>query len=278
MFRKITIIGIGLIGSSIGMAIKRNKMARLVVGSSRRHGPLVAALKNGAIDKISHDAKKAVEGADLVILATPVKTIVNLFSIIGRHLKRGCIVIDVGSTKSEIVQLAERDLPAHVHFIGTHPLAGSEKKGAYYGHPDLFKDSVCIMTPTQKTNKAIEQKVRSFWVRLGATVKSLTPIEHDQILSHVSHLPHLLAYGLVSSVPDRCLEYASTGFKGTTRIAASDPQMWNDICMANKKNILEALDALVKNLSVLRKTISSSDEQNLIAYFKESKRKRDAIS
>ena len=276
LFRQVTIVGVGLIGGSIGMAIKKNRVAHEVFGLSHRHTSLIYALKNNAIDKAFHDIKKSVSSADLVIMATPVTAIVNLLPTIGRHLKRGCIVTDVGSTKNLIVETAEKSLPS-AFFVGSHPLAGSEKKGTAFATGDLFQNSLCIMTPNEKTNRAAEEKVRALWTRLGAHVKTLSPVEHDKVLSYISHLPHLVAYALIGGVPGEYLQYAAQGLKDTTRIAASSPHMWNDICMMNSKNVVQALDELVKSLSLLRKTILSKDEQNLTESFKKSKAKRDAI-
>ncbi len=276
LFMQVTIVGVGLIGGSLGMAIKKNRVAQEVVGLSHRHTSLVYALKNNAIDKAFHDIKKAVSNADLVIMATPVTAIVNLLPTISRYLKRGCIVTDVGSTKAVIVDTAEKNFSS-AFFVGSHPLAGSEKKGAAFASAELFQHSLCIVTPTEKTNRLAEEKVRAFWLRLGAQVKSLSPLEHDKVLSYISHLPHLVAYALIGGVPPDYLQYAAQGLKDTTRIAAGSPHMWNDICMMNSKNIVQALDELVKSLAVLRKTILVKDEQNLIESFKKSKAKRDSL-
>lgn len=277
LFRKVTIIGIGLIGGSIGMALKKNRFAREVIGVSRQHSSLVQALKSSAIDKASHDVKKSVQDADLIILATPVKTIISMFSIINKSLKRGCIITDVGSTKEAIVEAAAKHLPAHAFFVGSHPLAGSEKKGAQNGSAELFNDSVCVMTPNEKTNKAAVDRVKSLWTHLGAAVKTMPASEHDKILAYVSHLPHLLAYGLIDVIPADCLGYAAQGLKDTTRIASSDPDMWKDVCLTNQESLLKALDEYVKILSAFRRSIISRDEPNLLENFKKSKAKRDGI-
>ncbi len=277
IFRKVTIIGIGLIGGSIGMAIKKHRLAYEVAGLSLRHSSLVFALKNKAIDRAFHDIRKAVHNADLVILATPVNTIIRLLPTLGPHLKRGCVVTDVGSTKISIVDTAEKRLPPYCYFVGSHPLAGSEKQGANYANPELFQQTVCLVTSTERTNRVAKEKVRSFWTQLGASVKFLSPTDHDKILSYISHLPHLLAYALMGIIPPEYLEYASTGLKDTTRIAASSPHMWNDICLANSKNILAALDDFVKALSFYRKSIIAKDEQSLLDNFNKSKIKRDGL-
>ena len=278
IFRKISIIGVGLIGGSIGMAVKKRRLAHEVVGLSLHHATLVYALKNRAIDRAFHDMRKAVHNADLVILATPVNTILKLLPTLGPHLKRGCVVTDVGSTKASIVDLAEKKLPPYCYFVGSHPLAGSEKQGAAYSNPDLFSGTACIVTGTERTNRVAKEKMKAFWGQLGANVKFLSPVEHDKILAYISHLPHLLAYAMMGIIPTEFLEYASTGLKDTTRVAASSPNMWNDICMTNHKNILAVLDELVKFMAVYRRSIIAKDEQSLIENFSKSKAKRDGIS
>lgn len=259
------------------MAIKKHHLAREVVGVSRQQASLTQALKNRTIDRASHDIKKSVQDADLVVLATPVKTIIHLLSTLGKDLRRGAIVTDVGSTKTAIVEAAQKNLPQHVFFVGSHPLAGSEKKGAAHASAELFERSVCIMTPVEKTHKVAVEKVKTLWTKLGANVKILSPNDHDKILAYISHLPHLMAYGLMGAIPSEYLEYASQGLKDTTRIAASDPEMWRDICMTNPAHLLKSLDEIVKILSLYRKSIVSKDEQNLIENFRKSKNKRDSL-
>jgi prephenate dehydrogenase len=278
LFRKVTIIGVGLMGGSIGMAIKKRKLAHEVVGISQQQSTIATAVKSGAIDHGSHDIKKAVNNADLVILSTPVSIIAELLPTIGPHLKRNCIVTDVGSTKASIVSAAHKFFPQHVAFVGSHPLAGSEKKGAEFADADLFMNSTCLMTPTENTNRGACERVKLLWTKVGAKVKFLSPDEHDKILAYISHLPHLVAYSLIGSIPQEHMEYAAQGLKDTTRTASSSPQMWSDICMANKKNILAALDEMVKNLGDVRKMVIANDQQNLVNYFKNSKGKRDALN
>jgi len=278
LFRKVTIIGVGLIGGSIGMAIKKERLAREVVGYSRSHSSVNLALKNGAIDEAVHDLKKALDGADLVILATPVKTIVQMFPMISRFLKRGCIVMDVGSTKTAIVQAAQKELPPYIFFVGCHPLTGSEKKGAANASAELFLNSLCLITPTDKTNNPSKERVKTLWSRIGAAIKFISPAEHDKYLAYVSHVPHLVAYALMAALPEDCLQLATPSLKDTTRVAASEPELWADICMTNFKNILQALDDIIKHLSSYRKAIVSQDSNSLIENFKKSKTRRDAIS
>jgi len=277
LFRKVTIVGVGLIGGSLGKAIKDRRLAREVIGVSQRQSSLTAALKAQVVDQVQHDVKKAVANADLVVLSTPISIITSMLMTLGPHLKRNCIVTDVGSTKVSIVQTARKYLPKHVFFVGSHPLAGSEKKGVQNARTDLYRGSLCLMTPTEDTNKAASERVKRLWSQVGAKVKYTSPEEHDRILAYTSHLPHLLAYALINSLPSAYLEFCGSGFKDTTRIAASTPQIWADICLANSKNLVKSLDETTKFLSALRKAISIHDQKALINLLKGAKAKRDSL-
>lgn len=259
------------------MAIKKNQVAREVVGYSRRHSSLTDALAKGAIDQSVHDLRQVLDGADFIILATPVKSIISLFSVIGRYLKRGALVMDVGSTKSAIVHAAYRELPNYISFVGTHPLAGSEKKGAAHASAELFENTVCVVTPTEQTNTVAKEKVKVFWTEIGANVKFLSPVDHDRYMACVSHVPHLLSYALMSSAPEESFSLMPPSFRDMTRIAASDPELWADICMTNGRNILKALDDFAKVLSTYRKAIISNDPTALMDGFKQAKSKKDAV-
>ena len=278
VFKRVAIVGVGLMGGSLGMAIKKHRLAREVIGLSHRQAALDQAVKINAIDTPCLDVKKAIANADLVVLATPVDSIIKLFTTINPYLKRGCIVTDVGSAKAKIIEHGEKILSSPSFFVGSHPLAGSEKKGVANAAADLFEGSTCIMTPTNKTNQVAKQKVKHFWTKLGMEVKLLPPEEHDEILAYVSHLPHLVAYGLMLGIPSKYLGYASQGLKDTGRVAASSPQMWSDICMANSKNVLNALDQCVENLAHFRKAIISCDQKNLTHYFTQAQEKRNKIN
>jgi len=278
LFRRVAIIGVGLIGGSISLAMKKHRLVREIVGISRRHSSLMYAFKNKIIDRYATNVQKAVQNCDLVIMAVPVKTMIDLLPAIGKHVKRGTIITDVGSTKATIVEAAHKYLPQHSFFVGSHPIAGSEKKGAMFANAQLFENSLCVMTPTDKTNRNAKDRVKNLWNKLGAEVKFLPPDEHDKILSYVSHVPHVLAYGLIEAVPPEYLEYVSGGLRDMTRIASSDPYVWSEICMENSKNIAQSLDKFIKVLSSYRKSIVSKDQKNLTEDFKNSKNKRDGIS
>lgn len=276
-FKRVTIVGVGLMGGSLGMAIKKHNLAREVVGLANRQSALLEAIKMKAIDVALTDIPKAIRNSDLVVLATPVDSIIKLLPVINPHLKRGCIVTDLGSTKAEIIDSAQSILTHSSFFVGSHPLVGSEKKGINFAREDLFEHSQCIMTPTKETNQVAKEKVKHFWTKVGAKVEFMLPEEHDEVLAYVSHLPHLLAYGLIETIPQKYLDFATRGLKDTTRIASSSPQVWNDICLSNSKNLLKSLDELTKHLHYLRKAILNSDEKSLLHHFTKSKEKRDGI-
>ncbi len=276
-FKKVAIIGVGLMGGSLGLAIKKYGLAKEVIGISHRQSSLVSAIKNKAIDSGEVDLAKGLKGVDLVVLAAPVDAIVMLLGKINKYVKRGCIITDMGSVKVEIDEAARKNLSSPEFFVGSHPLAGSEKKGADFSTADLFQNSICVMTPTKKTNPVAKEKVKFLWSKIGATVKCVDAEKHDKILAYISHLPHLLTYGLMGAVPQEYLEYATRGFKDLTRIASSDPRVWNDICLTNSKNILRSVDEIVGELSTFRKAILNGDEKKIMAYFTKAKEKRDSI-
>lgn len=276
-FRKVTIMGVGLMGGSLGMAIKKHHLASQVVGVSAHAASLEEALKYKAIDVGSTEIEKGVHDADLVVLATPVETIIKLFPLINPYLKRGCIVTDLGGTKVSVVEAAEKNLSNAAFFCGSHPLAGSEKQGVAFAQADLFEKSLCIMTTTPKTNNAAKERVQQLWIKVGSEVKFLSPHEHDEVLAYISHLPHLLAYGLISAIPKEFIPYAAQGLRDTTRIAASSPQVWVDICLNNSKNVLKSLDELAKNLYCFRKAIVDQDTKSLLDHFTKAKEKREEL-
>ena len=278
LFRKVAVIGVGLIGGSLAKAIKKNKIAKEVVGVSQGQTTLNTAISDGVIDQGYHDVAKAVANADLVVLAAPVGIIEAMLSSIGPHLHRGCIVTDVGSSKQVVVHAAQKFLPSNVFFVGSHPLAGSEKAGVKNASAELFQGATCIMTPTDSTNRMARDRVKTMWTKVGANVKFMSPEEHDKALGYVSHLPHMVAFALMGAVPNEFLPFAAQGLKDTTRIAASSPQMWNDIAVSNKKVVIKAIDEVVKNLSVIRKTISTNDQKTLLNVLKDAKSKRDSLS
>ncbi len=277
LFRRVAIIGVGFMGTSLGMAIKKKGLARSVVGIGRQETSLREAADLGAIDEGTMDFHKGLIGADLIVLATPVNTVLDIIERMGKEHRRGCIITDLGSTKAAIVERAEKVLHHALLFVGSHPLVGSEKKGPANANAQLYEGGVCVMTPTDKTNRLARDKIKQFWMQLGCTVKLMSPPEHDQVLAYISHLPHLAAFALMKSLPDNYLEHATQGLKDMTRIAASDPQVWKDIALTNHKPLLKALDEAVKVLSSMRKAIVSRDAETMTEIFKQAKDKRDRL-
>jgi prephenate dehydrogenase len=277
-FRKVAIIGVGLIGGSIGLAIKRKKLARQVVGVARKNKTLRDALRIKAVDKVTRDIAQAVKGADLVILCQPIEAIITSFSKISPFLKGGAIVTDVGSCKEEIVKTAQKLLPRNVFFVGSHPLAGSEKKGALFASEKMFCDSLCILTPTPPTNKKAFRIIRELWHRFGAKTFILKPSSHDRVVAFISHLPHMLAFSLINSIPAEYLKFSSTGLKDTTRIASSDSTVWKDICLFNSAQILKAINNFEIALKDLKRQISKKYSSGLMKAFSKAQKKRNNLN
>lgn len=278
-FKKVAIIGVGLIGGSLGLAIKKKKLARSVVGIGRRRPSIQAALRCGAIDVGTKDLRSGVRDADLVIVATPVCSITKIVKKIVRDLKSGAILTDVGSTKSQIIEEIEIYLRDRISFVGSHPLAGSEKRGVNFANADLFRGSTVIMTKTRKTKSSSIKSLSQFWRSLGvARVVVKTPEEHDRIVAEISHLPHLIAAALINSISDKSLKFAAGGFKDATRIAASDPDIWRDICVTNRRQILKSLDRFERSLLRIKALIKNASREKLYREFAKSKRIREKLN
>jgi prephenate dehydrogenase len=278
VIRRLAIVGLGLLGGSVAKGAREASLAREIVAVGRRRETLEPALRDGVVDRITTEVDAGVRGADFCLLATPVATLESLLPAVWQAAPREAVLTDVGSTKSAILYAAQQSLPQHVFFVGGHPLAGSEQKGVEFARADLFENSTCILTPVEATNRRARDRVKTFWNKVGAQVKIMEPSHHDQALSYVSHLPHLAAYALMDTIPANFLEFSAQGLKDTTRIAASSPQMWNDICMANSKNLTVAIDEMVKRLSLIRKSIVRRDQKQLSEFFKNAKTKRDALT
>lgn len=274
LFNKVVIVGVGLIGGSLALAIKKKRLAKEVLGTSRHKKNLLIAKNKGAIDRGSQDIG-IVRGADLVILSVPVNAIMDLAPLIAKHISADCIVCDVGSTKQQIVTKLDKIFP---NYVGTHPLAGSEKRGILNSKVNIFKGSLCILTPTKNTNKDALLKVKKLWRSLGVRVVSLSSRAHDKIISFVSHLPHIVAFSLVNSVSKKYLGFASTGFKDTTRIAASDSELWLDIFFSNKKNLTGAIESFQRELARIKAAIERGDSETLNKILKQAKTKREKLN
>ena len=273
LFNKVAIIGVGLIGGSIALALKNKKLVNEVIGVSRLKKSLLLAKKRRAIDKGSQSLD-IVKDADLVIFATPVKTIINLAPMISKIVSKDCIVTDVGSTKKVIVSKLEKIFP---NFLGSHPLAGSEKRSIINAELNMFNGTQCILTPTKRTTSKALNKIKALWANLGANVIMLSPETHDKILSFTSHLPHVFAFSLIGIVPKEYLKFASTGLRDTTRIATSDPKLWADILLSNRQNLVKNIGLLQNKLSKMKLALQKKDHNFLNLILKQAKEKRDSL-
>lgn len=285
-FKHVTIIGVGLIGGSLGMVLRRQAMAETVVGIGRRIENLEAAQRLGAIDRFVRDAAEGVREADLVVLATPVDTYERQVSLWGGQLGQGCVVTDVGSVKGRLVERTEALLPPHVHFVGAHPIAGKEQTGVTAGSPDLFRGARCIITPTARTSPEAEATVRAMWERAGSIVLTMDPYVHDQVLGAVSHLPHAAAFSLMTALgeiesqvkPEQdLLAYGGGGLRDTTRIAASSPEMWRDICLWNRDNLTRMIEVYERHLAQLRAIVEAGDAAGLEKFLARAKHLRERV-
>jgi prephenate dehydrogenase len=280
-FRKITIIGVGLLGGSIGLAVKRRKLAREVAGFVRRTASLKDCEKAGALDYATTDLLAAVSDADLVILCTPLAQMRVVTEQFLPALKRGTIVTDVGSVKADVVRELETLVAkAGAHFIGSHPMAGGEKMGVLASRADLYANALCVATPTKKSNATALRKVEQFWKSLGARTLRLDAAKHDLLVSRTSHLPHVVAAGLASLIlepkqPKEQSTLCATGFRDTTRIASGSPEMWRDIALANRKNVAQSVEAFIGELKKFQTVLKKGDAKAVGKFFATAKERRD---
>ena len=280
-FRKITIVGVGLLGGSIGLAARQRRLAGEVAGYVRRAASLKDCEKAGALDYATTDLLAAVSNADLVILCTPLAQMRSLAQQILPALKRGAIITDVGSVKAGVVRELESIIAkAGAHFIGSHPMAGGEKTGVLAARADLFECAVNILTPTKKSNPAAVRKLERFWKSLGARTLRLDAAQHDLLVSRTSHLPHVTAAALANLVlnpasPKTQAALCATGFRDTTRIASGSPEMWRDIALANRKNVSRSVDTFVAELKKFQSALKKGDAQAVEKFFAIAKERRD---
>jgi len=280
-FRKIAIIGVGLLGGSLGLAARRRKLAFQIAGFVRRRAGLKDCELAGAVDFATTDLPAAVWNADLVILCTPLAQMLSRVREMLPALKRGAIVTDVGSVKASVVHELESLIQkSGAHFVGSHPMAGAEKTGVAAARADLFEQTVCIVTPTRKTNRAALKKVKQFWHDIGSRVLELKPEIHDVLVSRSSHLPHVVAATLASHVlnpvnPKQQAALCANGFRDTTRIASGSPEMWRDIALANRKNLATSLNAFIADLQKIQRLVKKGDARAITKFFETAKQRRD---
>jgi len=281
MFQQITILGPGLLGASIAMAVKERGLAARVVTWSRRPESRAKCLDQSWCDAVLDSAKEAVVGSDLVVICTPVQTIVPLLVEIRPTLAADALVTDVGSTKSLICREAHNALEGHsATFLGAHPMAGSEQAGMDYAQSDLFENAACILTPLEKASAEAITKLSVFWDALGMTVSTVSPEKHDEIVAHVSHLPHLLAStlcGYLSTQDSTWRTLAGAGLRDTTRVASGDPQLWKQILEQNSDEVLRAIEGFEQQLHHLKTSLLNQNSLGVIAQLECGKTYRDQL-
>ncbi len=284
LFDTLAIIGPGLIGSSIMRAARAKGAVRKVVATSRSPETRKRVVELGIADQVTQTNAEAVKGADLVIVCVPVGVCGAVAEEIGPHLAPGAILSDVGSVKGSVVRDMGPHVPDTVHFVPAHPVAGTEHSGPDAGFAELFENRWCILTPTERTDKAAVEKLASFWRLLGANVETMTPEHHDLVLAITSHLPHLIAYTIVGTADElqtvtrsEVLKFSAGGFRDFTRIAASDPVMWRDIFLANKDGVLEMLGRFNEDIAALTKAIRRGDGEALYEHFRRTRAIRRGI-
>jgi len=280
-FRKITIVGVGLLGGSIGLAARKFGIAGEIAGYVRRKETIADCEKAGAMDYATLDLSAAVSNADLVILCTPLAQMRPLAEQLPPALKPGAIVTDVGSVKAGVVRELESLIAqSGAHFVGSHPMAGGEKTGVAASRVELFENAICVVTPTKKSNANAVRKLERFWKSLGARVVKLPPEQHDLFVSRTSHLPHVVAATLANLVlgptqPKGQAQLCATGFRDTTRIASGSPEMWRDIALANRKHVARSISAFVSELQKFESVLKKSDAKGIEMFFQTAKKQRD---
>lgn len=275
---KVAIIGVGLIGGSLGLALKEKRIAKKIIGVGRREESLKIALDRNEVDEVTTDLVSGVKDADLVVIATPLEITVETFKKIIPCLKEGCVITDVGSVKGPILKGIDSPF-----FVGGHPLAGSEERGPQAARAGLFKEATVVLTPVEKTDEKALTLVKGMWQDLGAKVLFLSPEVHDELVAFTSHLPHVLATSLTNLIAElaekeeRILSLMGEGFRDTTRIAASPPSMWKEICLTNREEISKAIKRFKEILSEMEGALSRGEGDNLLHKFEKAKETRDKL-
>lgn len=283
-WQKITLVGVGLLGGSLGMALRKRRLATSVVGFVRRPASVVECEGLGAVDLATLDLPRAVEAAELIVLCTPLAQMRPLVKQMLPSVRRGAVVTDVGSVKGSVVRELESLVArAGAHFVGSHPMAGAEKTGVAAARADLFAGAVCVVTPTAKSSPAAVRKVEQLWKAVGCRLLRLKPEAHDTLVSRSSHLPHVVAAQLANLIlspqhPKEQGMLCANGFRDTTRIASSSPEMWRDIALANRRNLLSALGGFIAALQKFRRDLKNEDARAVSKFFDQARERRDQWS
>ncbi len=284
IYQRVALIGLGLIASSMAHAMKAHGLAGEIVGYARSDETRRVALEMGFVDRVTGSAAEAVQGADLVVLAVPIGAMAGLAAEIGPHLAPGATLTDVGSVKQAVIAAVVPHVPAGVHFIPGHPMAGTEYSGPRSGFATLFQNRWWLLTPLDGTDAGAVARLRGLLEAMGANVDTMDPAHHDLVLAVVSHTPHLIAYTMVGVADDlrrvsntEVIKYSATGFRDFTRIAASDPTMWRDVFLTNKEATLDILGRFTEELFALQRAIRLGDGDHLHAYFTRTRAVRRGI-
>jgi prephenate dehydrogenase len=273
----VAIVGVGLIGGSIGLTLRQRNLAKNVIGIGRRQTSLRVARRVGAVTHTTIDLNKGVAEAELVIVCTPVGHIVEHVRQAAMHCPERALITDVGSTKASIVEALDTGLGHGCRFLGSHPLAGGEKAGATYATADLFEGRLAILTPTKNTRAEDFDMLEQFWQSLGSIVVKMTPEEHDKALAVSSHLPHLAAAALVMTLPEPYYRFVGTGMMDTTRVAGGDPELWQQILTLNRDNVLSALEAYGAKLAAFHAALRDNNQSEINRFLTLAKKGRDAL-
>lgn len=275
--KQITVVGLGLLGGSITLSVLRSLPRVKIVGHSHRPTTRQKAREKAIATQIIDDLRQSVIDSDLVILATPICNFEEIFGIISKELRTDCIVTDVGSTKVLPHRWAAKKLPKSVHYVGSHPIAGSEQRGIEYARDDLFEKASCILTTTKKTNRRAVQILDDFWSSLGCIVKIMAPSDHDKIFANVSHLPHILATALINASSSEELKFAGKGFIDTSRIASGPANIWADVLLTNAENSTRSIDKIIGELEKLKKAVANKDRKKIEELLSSARKKRRTL-
>lgn len=276
----VTIVGTGLIGASIGIALRERGLAKSIIGVGRRAATLRQAKRRGAVTSTTTELSRGVRDSQLIVICTPVEKIAAFVVEAAAHCPAGAVVTDVGSTKLEIVRTVDAAFKSSangVAFVGSHPMAGSEKTGPAYAQANLFEGRVAVVTPSNHTSGEAVERVERLWQLLGSKVIRMSPKDHDRAVAAISHMPHLVASALAAATPDEELRLASTGWLDTTRIAGGDPELWRQILVENRGGVLKSLDKFEKVLAALRRALERDDQEKLLQLLQAGKQRRDSL-
>ena len=284
LFKRVALIGLGLIGSSIARRVKRDGLVTEVVGCARTETTRTRAMELGIVDRVSADPAEAAAGADLVILCSPVGSFGAIAEAIAPALEPGAILTDTGSVKGAVIRDVQPHVPAGIHFIPGHPVSGTEHSGPDAGFAELFDGRWCILTPPNGTDENAIERLAEFWRRAGSRIERMDASHHDIVLAITSHIPHLIAYNIVRTADDletvtesEVIKYAAGGFRDFTRIAASDPVMWRDVFLSNRDAVLEVLARFSEDLTALQRAIRWGDGDTLLDLFERTRAIRRGI-